>query len=350
MEKYFYLRDERIQSSRAGLTISDLYGRSITGIRIALTQRCNLRCLYCHREGERGEGAEMTSEEISEIVRLASGFGIRAVKLTGGEPLLREDIVEVVGGIKRGAQVEDLSMTTNGTLLADLARDLKASGLDRVNVSLDTLDRGTYERITGSDRLGDVISGIEAAAGAGLKPIKLNMVVMRGINDGEVWSMVEFAKSVGAILQLIELEALFDDEIYGRYHLDLLGVEKELEKRSSSVEVRPLHHRRRYLLKGGGEVEVVRPMHNSEFCANCKRMRVTSDGKLKPCLMREDNLVDLIALMREGADPRRLKSAFLEAVGLRAPFFGEATRAGGIERPTMDRRLGGRGDMAPPQG
>ncbi|MEM3462464.1 MAG: GTP 3',8-cyclase MoaA [Candidatus Bathyarchaeia archaeon] len=320
------------------MTLLDRYGRPVMGIRIALTQRCNLRCIYCHREGERGEGAEMTPEEISEIVRLASGFGIRAVKLTGGEPLLRDDIVEIVGGIKRGAPVGDLSMTTNGTLLAEFARDLRASGLDRVNVSLDTLDRGTYERITGSDRLGDVLSGIEAAVGAGLSPVKLNMVVMKGINDEEVWSMVDFAKGIGAILQLIELESVFNEKVYERHHADLLGLEKELEKRSSRVEVRPLHHRRRYLLRGGGEVEVVRPMHNSEFCMNCKRIRVTSDGKLKPCLMRDDNLIDLIGALRNHADQGRLREAFIRAVELRAPFFMDEAMKGGSGGSALHRR------------
>ncbi|MEM2989245.1 MAG: GTP 3',8-cyclase MoaA [Candidatus Bathyarchaeia archaeon] len=320
------------------MTLLDRYGRPVMGIRIALTQRCNLRCIYCHREGEQGEGAEMAPEEISEIVRLASGFGIRAVKLTGGEPLLRDDIVEIVGGIKRGAPVGDLSMTTNGTLLAEFARDLRASGLDRVNVSLDTLDRGTYERITGSDRLGDVLSGIEAAVGAGLSPVKLNMVVMKGINDEEVWSMVDFAKGIGAVLQLIELEALFNDEVYEKHHADLLGVEEELEKRSSRVEVRALHHRRRYLLRGGGEVEVGRPMHNSEFCMNCKRIRVTSDGKLKPCLMRDDNLIDLIGALRNHADQGRLREAFIRAVELRAPFFMDEAMKGGSGGSALHRR------------
>lgn len=289
----------------------------------------------------------MAPEEISEIVRFASGLGIRAVKLTGGEPLLRDDILKIVEGIKRGAKVDDLSMTTNGTLLAEFARDLKASGLDRVNVSLDTLDGGTYERITGSDRLGDVLSGIEEAIGAGLSPVKLNMVVMKGINDREIWSMVEFAKGIGAVLQLIELEALFNDEIYERYHMDLLGVEGELEKLSSRVEVRPLHNRRRYFLKGGGEVEVVRPMHNSEFCRNCKRIRVTSDGKLKPCLMRDDNLVDLIGPLRDRADPGGLRAAFLKAIELRAPFFADATPKGGSGDSPLPRRPRG-GDMGLP--
>jgi len=293
---------------------------------------------------------EMTPEEISEIVRLANEFGIRAVKLTGGEPLLRGDVLEIVRGIRREAHVDDLSMTTNGTLLAKFARGLKASGLDRVNVSLDTLDRRTYERITGSDRLDEVLAGIREAIGAGLSPVKLNMVVMKGINDREVWRMVEFARGIGAVLQLIELEALPDGEVYRRHHADLSGLEGELEGLSGRVEVRPLHHRRRYFLKGGGEVEVVRPMHNSEFCANCKRMRLTSDGKLKPCLMRDDNLVDLIGPLRDRADPGTLKSAFLEAVGLRAPFFGAAVRAEGMGGPALDRRPMGRGGAIPPRG
>jgi len=296
----------------------------------------------------------MTPEEIARIVRVGASLGIGKVKLTGGEPLLRDDITEVVSLVS--PLLREVSMTTNGTRLAEFARPLKAAGLRRVNVSLHTLDPSRYASICGRDALERVMAGIWAAREAGLDPGKVNMVVMRSVNDGEIEAMMGFCARSGAVLQLIEYET--DREgascpSFVQRFYPLSGVEDYLSAKATSIEVNELHRRKRYRVRNNGttaEVEIVRPMHNSEFCANCKRMRLTSDGKLKPCLMRDDNLVDLIGPLRDRADPGTLKSAFLEAVGLRAPFFGAAVRAEGMGGPALDRRPMGRGGAIPPRG
>jgi len=267
------------------LTLTDPYGRPIKSLRISLTQKCNLDCFFCHQEGEHSPGREMAPEEVSKIVETASKLGIRKVKLTGGEPLLRPDILEIVEGIR--PHVEEVSMTTNGVLLAEAAQPLKESGLDRVNVSLHSLSPQGFQRITGSNALEKVLQGIEEATAQGLTPVKINTVVMRGVNDNRVEDLIEFSRKAGAVLQLIEFQALERGEgLAGSLYYDLAPLERRLQERSTRVVERPLHRRRIYHLEGGARVEVVRPMHNTEFCMNCTRIRLTSDGKLKPCLMR----------------------------------------------------------------
>ncbi|RLI36690.1 GTP 3',8-cyclase MoaA, partial [Candidatus Bathyarchaeota archaeon] len=290
--------------------------------RISVTQRCNLHCFYCHREGEDYESnREMTPEEIETIIRVVSSFGVGKVKITGGEPLLRGDILEIIEGINRVPGISEISMTTNGVLLNELAGPLREAGLARVNVSLDTLNPETYKMITGVDSLERVLSGIRKAAEVGLYPVKVNMVLLRGLNDGEIWDMAKFAGENGLILQLIELESAVENELYKRFHVDLTRIERELERRAEKVIVREMHHRRKYFLPDGVEVEVVRPMHNTEFCKYCTRMRITSDGRFKPCLFRSDNLVDFLGPMRSGASIDELAALFLEAVRRRKPYF-----------------------------
>ncbi|KYH37616.1 MAG: molybdenum cofactor biosynthesis protein MoeA [Candidatus Bathyarchaeota archaeon B24] len=303
--------------------LTDRYGRVVDRLRISITQRCMFRCFFCHREGEVGTPrGEMTVEEIAKIAEIAYRFDIRKFKLTGGEPLLREDVVDVVSAINNLGPLDDLGMTTNGYLLRELAEPLREAGLMRVNVSLPSLKPRVFKQITGLDGLGKVLDGVEAAVEAGLSPVKLNMVVLKGVNEDEVWSMVDFAGEVGAILQVIELETSnVSDDIFKRFHADISWIERELERRASKVYVRRLHRRRRYVLPDGVEVEVVKPMHNTEFCANCTRMRVTSDGYLKPCLLRSDNHVDILTALRRGASDEELKRIFLKAVELREPFF-----------------------------
>lgn len=302
--------------------IRDPYGRPVTSIRVSVTQRCNLCCFYCHKEGWGNSGhEEMTPIEIERVINVAAFFGVTKVKLTGGEPLLRSDILDIVRRISGVDGVSEVSMTTNGTLLGNLAGHLKDAGLARVNVSLDTLNPQTYKLITGVDLLPRVISGIKEAEKAGLSPVKVNMVLLKGVNHDQVWEMVNFTRENGLILQLIELESVSEDEIYKRYHINLKGIEDELEKKAEKIIVRSMHHRRRYFLSEGTEVEVVRPMHNTEFCMNCNRIRVTSDGKFKSCLFRNDNLVDFLTSMRAGASRETLKKLFLEAVKERKPYF-----------------------------
>lgn len=251
----------------------------------------------------------MTLEEIKEILRVADKFGIRHVKFTGGEPLLRPDLTEIIASVP--ASMES-SVTTNGVLLEGIAADLRRAGLTRINVSLDSLNHETYKRITGSDRLSDVLSGIDAALKAGLQPIKLNMVILSGINDNEVEDFFAFVRGRrDLVLQLIELMHFSGCTEHG----DLAVLEKDLERRSKTIITRRMHHRKKYCLDGA-EVEVVRPLHNTEFCAFCNRLRVTSDGKLKPCLLRADNHIDI-----RGKKGEELEDLFKKAVALREPFF-----------------------------
>jgi len=313
----------RPKKRRTALVV-DPYGRQVTGVRVSVTQKCNLHCFYCHREGEytsNDDYAEMTPQEMERIIDVTASFDVRHVKLTGGEPLMRGDILEIVERISSLDGISEVSMTTNGTFLRDLAGPLKACGLARVNVSLDTLKPKTYQEITGVDAMQKVTSGIKGALEAGLNPIKVNMVLLKGVNDDEVWSMIEFAERNGVILQLIELESSKEDKFYMKYHSDISGIENQLKRRAENITVRRMHHRKKYYLPGDVEVEIVRPMHNTEFCRYCNRIRITSDGKFKPCLFRSDNLVEFLGPMRDGASTEDLKRLFLESIRRRRPYF-----------------------------
>lgn len=291
------------------MTLRDPYNRPVSNLRISLTPQCNLSCIYCHREGEDSSGAPLSAAEIAEVLRVAAGFGIRSVKFTGGEPMLRRDLPEIIRSVPAGMES---SMTTNGTLLAGAAAELKAAGLRRVNVSLDSLDPATYKKITGSGCLSDVLEGIDAAIEYGLTPVKLNMVVLKGINDHEVDDFLAYIRgNRDLVLQLIELMNFNDCD----HHGELNGLETSLAARSKQIVTRRMHHRKKYCLDGA-EVEVVRPLHNTEFCAYCNRLRLTSDGKLKPCLLRTDNHVDI-----RGKSGKALEDLFVEAVRRRQPFF-----------------------------
>lgn len=291
------------------MILKDPYNRPVSNIRISLTPACNLNCIYCHAEGEDAPRYRMSAAEIEEILKVAAEFSIRSVKFTGGEPLLRHDLLDIIRSVPAGMEC---SITTNGVLLADLAADLRAAGLSRINVSLDSLNRDTYTYITGHDRLSDVLSGIDAALDAGLTPVKINMVVLQGINEGEIDDLIDFVKgNRDLILQLIELM----DMGGCTYHSQLNGLEKRLSENSRQIVTRRMHHRNKYCMDGA-EVEVVRPLHNTEFCAFCNRLRVTSDGMLKPCLLRSDNHVDI-----RGATGQELRDLFIEAVRRREPFY-----------------------------
>jgi cyclic pyranopterin phosphate synthase len=298
----------------------DPYGRSVDSLRISITQRCDFNCFFCHEEGECIHGDEATAEEIEMIASVAAELGVKKVKITGGEPLLRRDVVEVVRRV--ASHVNEVSMTTNGFHLEELACKLREAGLKRVNVSLHSARPDVFWKITGSDAFEEVRNGIEEALRCSLNPVKLNMVVMEGINSDEVSSMIDFAKNVGAILQLIEYQPLErGEEKWESYYKDLRPIEEQLKLVSERIEERELHRRKRYYLEGGGIVEVVRPMHNSRFCANCTRLRMTSDGHLKPCLMRDDNHVEAVYLLRNGGTKEDLIMAFREAVARRRPYW-----------------------------
>jgi len=290
------------------MDLHDSFGRPISNLRISVISGCNLRCVYCHREGETKPETPLSLEDIRAILDVAGNIGIRTVKFTGGEPLLREDIVEIIRSVPPGIES---SMTTNGTLLGPLAHELRDAGLARVNISLDSLNPETYKSITGTGLLSDVLEGIEAARDAGLTPIKINMVLLKGINEGEIDDFIHLVSGDRhLILQIIELMDLGGCPL----HADLSELEEKIALHSRKVITRRMHHRKKYCYEGA-EIEFVRPWHNSDFCNHCTRMRVTSDGKLKPCLLRDDNLVDI-----RGKRGEELQQLFLAAAKKREPY------------------------------
>lgn len=298
----------------------DRYGRPVTGLRITITHKCNYRCFYCHMEGEEG-GEGLTVNDVARLMRVGKKLGIDKVKLTGGEPLLRRDIADIVKAIS-DVGVADLAMTTNGSLLRDCVAELVEAGLKRVNVSLPSLKKGVFEKITGVDMLDRVMEGLLKAKDFDLRPIKLNTVLLKGLNDGEVWDLMEFAGRHGFILQVIELEPLgVTNELYNKYHASLDAIEKWLESRAVKVEERREMQKRRQYDLGHVKVELVKAVNNPEFCMHCTRLRVTADGKLKPCLMRSDNLIDVLGVLKRGANDEELLQLFVEAVKAREPYF-----------------------------
>ena len=302
----------------------DNWGRPTLNLRISLTQKCNLNCVYCHREGQTHSSAsvEMTTDEVVRIAGIAVSLGISRIKLTGGEPLLRSDILDIVKGIAKLRGLRDLSMTTNGNRLVSLAEPLRKAGLMRVNVNLPSLDEKTYTALNKGGNLREVLDGVQVAVKARLYPVKLNMLVLKGVNEKEIPHMIAFARRTETILQLIELEPVnIDDLFYSRYFHPLEGVEAELKEQASEVKTRRDMQNRRIYFLPKVKVEVVHPIENTEFCARCTRLRVTSDGKLKPCLMRNDNLVDVLTPIREGADDNKIKQLFVMAVKRREPYY-----------------------------
>jgi cyclic pyranopterin phosphate synthase len=297
----------------------DGFGREVTGVRISLTDRCNFDCVYCHNEGlgdtrgpmEPGDD-EMSTDDVVRFLEVAREFDVEKVKFTGGEPMLRQDLEEI---IRRTPDGMETSLTTNGTFLPGRAEALKDAGLDRVNVSQDALDPEAFREVTKSGAYDDVIEGVLAAVDAGLDPVKLNMVVFEA-TAGYVPEMVEHvAENDGLQLQLIE----YMPELAGRpeWAVEIERVHGWLEEQADRVEHRDMHDRRRYFI-GGGMVEVVDPVENEDFCANCHRVRVTHQGLLKGCLNRNDDLKP----MGEMTKPE-IREAFRDVVAERVPYYGE---------------------------
>ncbi|WP_117595045.1 GTP 3',8-cyclase MoaA [Haloprofundus halophilus] len=299
--------------------LTDDFGRDVTGVRISLTDRCNFDCVYCHNEGlgdTRGpmdpQDDEMSADDVVRFLEVVEEFGVRKVKFTGGEPMLRQDLEEI---IERTPDSMETSLTTNGTFLPGRAEDLKAAGLERVNVSQDALDPQAFADITKSGAYDRVMEGVEAALDAGLDPVKLNMVVFEH-TAGYVEGMVDHvAENDGLQLQLIE----YMPELTGKpeWSIDIQRVHDWLADISDRVEHREMHDRKRYFV-GGGMVEIVDPVGNENFCANCHRVRVTHEGYLKGCLNRNDDLRPMGDMTKP-----EIRETFREVVANRVPYYGE---------------------------
>ncbi len=299
--------------------LTDDFGREVTGVRVSLTDRCNFDCVYCHNEGlgdTRGpmepQDDEMSTDDVVRFLEVAAEFDVDAVKFTGGEPMLREDLEEI---IERTPDSMEVSLTTNGTFLPGRAEALVDAGLERVNVSQDALEPEAFAEITKSGAYDRVIEGVEAALEAGLDPVKLNMVVFEH-TAGYVPGMVDHvAENEGLQLQLIE----YMPELTGKpeWAIDIERVHDWLAEQADEVEHREMHDRKRYWVNGG-MVEIVDPVENPTFCANCHRVRVTHNGYLKGCLNRNDDLRP----MGEMTKPE-IREAFRETVANRVPYYGE---------------------------
>ena len=284
----------------------DKLGRQITDLRISVTDRCNFRCVYCRSanpENYRPEDELLTWPELDRLAKIFLGLGIRKVRVTGGEPLVREGVEAFIAKL-HAMGVEDLSMTTNGHLLAERCDRLVAAGLRRINISLDSLDPAKFGRITRTRSFAKVMAGIEAVQDSRLRPAKVNAVLVRGLNDDEVEAFARFAREQGVIMRFIEFMPLDADRSWTR---DLVVTAAEIKRR---IEARwPLqqvpHERsetaRKYRFADGapGEIGLIAPV-SEPFCGFCSRIRLTAEGKLRTCLFSKDDH-DLKFLLRDGA-------------------------------------------------
>nr|WP_246159888.1 GTP 3',8-cyclase MoaA [Microbacterium rhizomatis] len=289
-----------------GTALVDTHGRVHRDLRVSLTDRCSLRCTYCMPEQGNewlARSSILSLDEIERIARVAAADGVTTFRLTGGEPLLRPDIVDVVrrlGAIEGPGGPVQLAMTTNGIRLAALLPDLIDAGLHRLNISIDTLDRERFRELTRRDRLDDVLEGIAAAAASGLRPLKLNTVAMRGVNDDELPDLVAFAVAHGAELRFIEQMPLDAGHTWDR--AQMVTRDEILAALADRWELTPIPGRggapaERWTLDGGPHTVGIIASVTAPFCGDCDRLRLTADGQLRNCLFSTTEY-DLVPILR----------------------------------------------------
>src|SRR5580704_5363286 len=276
------------------MTLRDKFGRAITDLRVSVTDRCNFRCVYCRSadpENYRDHHEILTWRELDHLARVFVGLGIRKVRVTGGEPLVRDGVEDYIGRLA-ALGVEDLSITTNGHLLAERLDRLVAAGLTRVNVSLDSLDATKFEKITRTKSFDAVMRGIDAVQESPLAPAKVNAVLVRGINDDEVEAFAEFARERGLVMRFIEFMPLDADRAWTR---DLMVPAAEVHRRiTARWPLVPIVHERSETARkyrfadGPGEIGLIAPV-TQPFCGHCSRIRLTADGKLRTCLFSKED-------------------------------------------------------------
>lgn len=307
------------------MELQDRYRRKVNYLRISVTDRCNLRCQYCRPLGKEDflpHGELLTFEEILQVVKVLAEHGIRKVRLTGGEPLLRRGITELIEGIAQVEGIEDISLTTNGVLLERFAGDLKRAGLKRVNVSLDSLRPERFALITQRDAFQEVWRGIEAAMREGLEPVKINVVAMKGFNDDEIEDFARLTLRMPLHVRFIEFMPVGENQ----WEISrVIGCKEILERVSHLGRLIPIPSgefdgpARRFKLEGAlGELGMISPL-SSHFCSRCNRLRLTPDGKLRACLFSDEE-VDLKAYLRTMGEEGILV-ALKEALD-KKPFIG----------------------------
>lgn len=336
----------------------DRYGRRATDMRLSLTDKCNLRCTYCMpAEGLEwlSKQAVMTKDEIVRIVRIGvNSLGVRELRLTGGEPLVRADLVDIIAGIRADHPDLPISMTTNGVGLDKKAAALKAAGLTRINVSLDSLHEETFTKLTRRPFLDRVLAGVDAAWAAGLGPVKLNAVLMRGINDAESPDLLAWALGRGYELRFIEQMPLDADHGWTRRNMITAAEIRELLSRDYVLGTDPRERdgapaerfevRRRDTATGDatgpvlGTVGIIASV-TEPFCSDCRRTRITAEGKIMSCLFSREEF-DLLGLLRDGATDEELASRWQDAMWVKPKAHGmDHTGLGAADFVQPDRSM-----------
>ena len=309
--------------------MEDRFGHHISYLRVSITDRCNERCSYCMpQELQEWLPREdvLTYEETHRLIRIATEFGVSKIRITGGEPLTRRDVLSFFEMLRSVTGIRDLGLSTNGTLLSrrtasdrTMAEALYAAGVNSVNISLDTLDRDAYAQITGRDFLSQTLSGIDAAIAAGFRQIKLNCVLMRGRNEDQFVPLVEFAATRGLLLRFIELMPVSTGDVLNEDNfISIAEVRRTLESRYGPLIPEPAFRTNGpssyYKVSGRDQrVGFIGAMSNLHFCESCNKLRLTCDGKLRPCLGSYLEF-DIMKVMRAGATDAELKQFFLEVV------------------------------------
>ncbi|MBI3661793.1 MAG: GTP 3',8-cyclase MoaA [Acidobacteria bacterium] len=300
------------------LPLTDKFGRPITDLRISVTDKCNFRCVYCRSadpENHKADHELLSWPELDRLSRILLGLGIQKVRITGGEPLVRPGVEDFIARLK-SLGVRDLSMTTNGHLLADHCDRLVAAGMDRINISLDSLDPAKFEKITRTHSFSKVMAGIDRAQASALRPVKVNAVLVRGLNDDEVEAFAEFARERDLIMRFIEFMPLDADRHWTR---DLVVPAAEIQRRiEARWKLEPLPHdrsetARKFRFAGGrGQIGLIASV-TQPFCGFCSRIRITADGKLRTCLFSKDDH-DLRYMVRNGHTDQDIAGYIREVV------------------------------------
>lgn len=316
----------------------DTFGRVATDLRVSVTDRCNLRCTYCMPADGLdwlGEGATLTTAEFQRLICIAVELlGVREVRFTGGEPLLRSDLAEIIAHAAALSPRPQLSITTNGLSLKRVAAQLAQAGLDRVNVSLDTVDNGVYLAMTRRDRLADVIDGLAAARDAGLRPIKVNAVLLRGVNDDQANELLDFCISGGFELRFIEQMPL--DAQRDWHPTEFVNADEILSVLRSRRRLIPLDEERgsapaqRWRIDDGSATVGVIASVSAPFCASCDRVRLTADGQLRTCLFATEE-TDLRSPLRRGDSDEEIARTWREAMWTKAS--GHDIGSDGFQQP-----------------
>lgn len=308
-----------MQESAEKVHVSDRFDRVIDYLRISITDRCNLRCIYCMPS----QGVSLLNhddilnyEEILRTVRVAAGLGVRKVRITGGEPLVRKNLAWLISSLKAIPGIEDISLTTNGLLLRDLIDAFAEAGLTRINVSIDSLEPSRYAEITRGGDLTRVLAGIRRAGELGIHPVKINMVPIRGVNDDEIEAFAQLARDEQYDVRFIEFMPTGANEFWSAERV--VTTDEIMERVGKLGALSPVRHRkdgpaRYYAMEGTeGVLGFISPISH-HFCGSCNRLRLTSDGKLRPCLFSETE-IDLKSAMRRGAPDSELERLLLLAI------------------------------------